>query len=45
MRYTSRGIRRRGEGNQQEAILSHKDPLIEEVVPAYETVESGGRWV
>lgn len=38
MRYTSRGIRRRGEGNQWEVILSHKDPLTGEVVPTYHTI-------
>lgn len=38
MKYTSRGMRRRGDGNNWEVILSHKDPLTGEIVPTYHTV-------
>ena len=38
MKYTSRGLRRRGEADQWEATLSHRDPLSGEVVRSYHTI-------
>lgn len=38
MKYTSRGLRRRGDTNQWEATISHKDPLTGEVIRGFHTV-------
>ena len=38
MKYTSRGLRRRGEADQWEATLSHRDPLSGETVRSYHTI-------
>lgn len=38
MKYTSRGLRRRGQTNQWEATISHKDPLTGEVIRSFYTV-------
>ena len=39
MKYTSRGIRRRGDTDKWEAVLMHKDPLSGEPVRSFHTVE------
>ena len=38
MKYTTRGLRRRGDSDTWEVILSHKDPLSGDIVPSYHTV-------
>ena len=40
MIYTSRGMRRRGDSDKWEVVLSHHDPLSGEQVPTYHTVEA-----
>ena len=40
MKYTSRGLRRRGDSNKWQVTLSHKDPLTGESVPSYHTIEA-----
>ena len=40
MIYTSRGMRRRGDSDKWEVVLSHHDPLSSEQVPTYHTVEA-----
>ena len=40
MKYTSRGLRRRGNTNKWHVTLSHRDPLTGELVPSYHTVEA-----
>ena len=40
MEYTSRGLRRRGDSDKWQVILSYKDPLSGEIVPSYHTVEA-----
>ena len=40
MQYTSRGMRRRGDSDKWEVVLSHKDPYTGETVPTYHTVEA-----
>lgn len=38
--YASRGLRRRGDSDKWQVVLSHKDPLTGETVPSYHTVEA-----
>ncbi|MBO7701930.1 MAG: hypothetical protein J6S36_03360 [Eggerthellaceae bacterium] len=38
MRYSSKGLRRRGDTDKWEVTLSHKDPLSGEIVRSYHTV-------
>ncbi len=38
MKYTSRGLKRRGDSDKWHVTLSHKDPLTGELVPSYHTV-------
>ncbi|MBQ9002253.1 MAG: site-specific integrase [Eggerthellaceae bacterium] len=38
MKYTTRGIRRRGDTDKWEVILTHKDPLTGELLPSYHTI-------
>ncbi len=40
MEYASRGLRRRGDSDKWQVVLSHKDPLSGEIVPSYHTVEA-----
>jgi len=40
MEYASRGLRRRGDSDKWQVVLSHKDPLTGEIVPSYHTVEA-----
>ena len=40
MEYRSRGLRRRGDSDKWQVILSHKDPLSGEWVPSYHTIEA-----
>ena len=40
MRRSTRGIRRRGNTDKWEVILTHKDPLTGELLPTYHTVEA-----
>ncbi len=40
MIYTSRGMRRRGDSDKWEVVLSRHDPLSGEQVPTYHTVEA-----
>ena len=39
-KYTSRGLRRRGNTNKWHVTLSHRDPLTGELVPSYHAVEA-----
>ena len=38
MKYTSRGLKRRGTSDKWHVTLSHRDPLTGELVPSYHTV-------
>ncbi|MBE5774884.1 MAG: hypothetical protein E7337_13285 [Clostridiales bacterium] len=38
MKYTSRGLKRRGDSDKWHVTLSHKDPITGELVPSYHTV-------
>lgn len=38
MKYTSRGLKRRGDSDKWHVTLSHRDPLTGELVPSYHTV-------
>lgn len=38
MKYTSRGLRRRGDADKREVILTHKDPMTGESLTTYHTV-------
>lgn len=38
--YASRGLRRRGDSDKWQVVLSHKDPLTGKTVPSYHTVEA-----
>ena len=38
IKYTSRGLKRRGNSDKWHVTLSHKDPLTGELVPSYHTV-------
>ena len=38
MKYTSRGLKRRGNSDKWHVTLSHRDPLTGELVPSYHTV-------
>lgn len=40
MNYTSRGLRRRRDSDKWEVKLSHKDPLSDEIVTSYHTIEA-----
>ena len=40
MRHSTRRIRRRGNTDKWEVILTHKDPLTGELLPTYHTVEA-----
>lgn len=38
MKYTSRGLKKRGDLDKWCVTLSHKDPLTSELIPSYHTV-------
>ena len=38
MKYTSRGLRRRGDTDRWEVILSHRDGITGEMIPTYHTI-------
>ncbi len=40
MRYSSRGLRRRGDTDKWEVTLSHRDPLSGEIVRSFHTVKA-----
>ena len=40
MIYTSRGLRRRGDSDKWEVVLSHRDPISGDQVPTYHTIEA-----